>query len=39
MGIWAREFGIGYPLELLKLFRWKETDFTLNWLSSAVSRF
>ena len=32
VGIWAREFGIGYPPRVLKLFRWKETDFTLNWL-------
>ncbi len=31
-GVWAKEFGIGYPPRILKLFRWKETDFTLNWL-------
>ncbi len=31
-GTWAREFGIGYPPRILKLFRWRETDFTLNWL-------
>jgi regulator of sigma E protease len=31
-GTWAREFGIGYPPRLIKLFRWRETDFTLNWL-------
>lgn len=32
MGVWAREFGIGYPPRIIKLFRWQETDFTLNWL-------
>lgn len=32
MGVWAREFGIGYPPRIVKLFRWQETDFTLNWL-------
>jgi regulator of sigma E protease len=26
------EFGFGYPPRAAKLFRWKETDFTLNWL-------
>ena len=26
------EFGIGYPPRARKLFRWKGTDFTLNWL-------
>ncbi|MBN2005955.1 MAG: site-2 protease family protein [Anaerolineae bacterium] len=31
-GVWAREFGIGYPPRIVKLFKWKETDFTLNWL-------
>ncbi len=31
-GVWVREFGIGYPPRMLKLFRWKETEFTLNWL-------
>ncbi|HQE92837.1 MAG TPA: M50 family metallopeptidase [Anaerolineae bacterium] len=31
-GTWAREFGIGYPPRIIKLFRWHETDFTLNWL-------
>lgn len=33
---WARvktdEFGLGYPPKALKLFRWKGTDFTLNWI-------
>lgn len=32
IGVWAREFGIGYPPRIIKLFRWRETDFTLNWL-------
>jgi regulator of sigma E protease len=32
MGVWAREFGIGYPPRIVKLFSWQETDFTLNWL-------
>jgi regulator of sigma E protease len=32
LGVWAREFGIGYPPRIVKLFRWRETDFTLNWL-------
>ncbi len=31
-GVWAREFGIGYPPRILKLFKWRETEFTLNWL-------
>ncbi len=32
MGVWAREFGIGYPPRIVKLFKWQETEFTLNWL-------
>lgn len=32
IGVWAREFGIGYPPRIAKLFKWRETDFTLNWL-------
>jgi regulator of sigma E protease len=28
----VEEFGFGLPPRLLKLFRWKGTDFTLNWL-------
>src|SRR3972149_2861686 len=28
----VEEFGIGLPPRALKLFRWKGTDFTLNWL-------
>jgi regulator of sigma E protease len=31
-GIRVDEFGFGYPPRAAKLFRWKETDFTLNWL-------
>ncbi|GIK83956.1 MAG: RIP metalloprotease RseP [Patescibacteria group bacterium] len=33
---WAKvktdEFGLGYPPKAIKLFRWKDTDFTLNWI-------
>lgn len=32
MGVRVEEFGIGYPPRLLKLFKWKETLFSLNWL-------
>lgn len=32
MGVWANEFGIGLPPRMLKLFKWRETEFTLNWL-------
>ncbi len=32
IGVWAREFGVGYPPRIIKLFTWRETDFTLNWL-------
>jgi len=32
MGVWAREFGIGYPPRIMKLFNWGETEFTLNWI-------
>lgn len=31
-GVRVDEFGIGYPPKAKKLFRWKGTDFTLNWL-------
>lgn len=31
-GVWAREFGVGYPPRIIKLFKWRETEFTLNWL-------
>jgi regulator of sigma E protease len=30
VGITVLEFGIGFPPRLLKLFRWGETEFTLN---------
>ena len=26
------EFGIGLPPKMFSLFRWKETEFTINWL-------
>ncbi len=29
-GIKVSEFGIGFPPKIAKLFRWKETDFTIN---------
>ncbi len=32
MGIEVEEFGIGFPPRALKLFSWKGTDFTLNWI-------
>lgn len=32
VGISVLEFGIGFPPRLIKLFRWRETDFTLNLL-------
>jgi regulator of sigma E protease len=28
----VEEFGFGLPPRMLRLFRWKGTDFTLNWL-------
>lgn len=28
----VEEFGIGFPPRLAKLFTWKGTDFTLNWI-------
>lgn len=31
-GVKVEEFGLGYPPRALKLFRWKGTDFTLNWI-------
>jgi regulator of sigma E protease len=31
-GIKVTEFGIGFPPKLVKLFKWKETVFTLNWI-------
>ena len=32
MGIEVEEFGIGFPPRAVKLFNWKGTDFTLNWI-------
>jgi regulator of sigma E protease len=32
VGITVLEFGIGFPPRARKLFTWKETEFTLNWL-------
>ena len=31
-GIRVDEFGLGYPPRAKKLFSWRGTDFTLNWL-------
>ncbi len=31
-GIRVDEFGLGYPPRAVKLFSWRKTDFTLNWL-------
>ena len=32
VGIRILEFGIGIPPRITRLFRWRGTDFTLNWL-------
>ncbi|HEY89199.1 MAG TPA: site-2 protease family protein [Thermoflexia bacterium] len=32
LGVWVREFGLGLPPRIIKLFQWQETEFTLNWL-------
>ncbi|MFQ3674285.1 MAG: RIP metalloprotease RseP [Aggregatilineales bacterium] len=32
VGINVLEFGIGFPPKIVRLFRWRETDFTLNWI-------
>lgn len=32
VGISVLEFGIGFPPTAMRLFRWRETEFTLNWL-------
>ncbi len=32
LGVWVKEFGIGLPPRIIKLFQWQETEFTLNWL-------
>src|SRR5512147_807942 len=31
-GIEVEEFGFGFPPRIVKLFNWKGTDFTLNWI-------
>ena len=31
-GIEVEEFGFGYPPRIIKMFRWKGTDFSLNWI-------
>lgn len=31
-GIPVEEFGLGYPPRLIKLFTWKKTVFSLNWI-------
>lgn len=31
-GVKILEFGLGYPPKACKLFTWKGTDFTLNWI-------
>jgi len=32
LNIEVQEFGIGFPPRIAKLFTWKGTDFTLNWI-------
>jgi regulator of sigma E protease len=31
-GIEVEEFGIGFPPRIVKLFTWRGTEFTLNWI-------
>lgn len=31
-GIRVDEFGFGYPPKIFKVFRWRGTDFTMNWI-------
>ncbi len=31
-GIEVEEFGFGYPPRIIKMFRWKGTDFSINWI-------
>lgn len=31
-GITILEFGIGFPPRIIRLFTWRETEFTLNWI-------
>lgn len=28
----VEEFGFGYPPKMFKMFRWRGTDFTMNWI-------
>ena len=32
VGITILEFGLGFPPKVRKLFTWRETEFTLNWI-------
>jgi regulator of sigma E protease len=32
LGIPVEEFGLGYPPKMLSLFKWRGTEFTLNWI-------
>ncbi len=32
VGVEIEEFGFGYPPKMVKLFTWKGTDVTLNWI-------
>ncbi|MEZ4666949.1 MAG: site-2 protease family protein [Anaerolineae bacterium] len=32
VGITILEFGLGFPPKIRRLFTWKETEFTLNWI-------
>jgi regulator of sigma E protease len=32
VGITILEFGLGFPPKVCKLFTWRETEFTLNWI-------
>jgi regulator of sigma E protease len=31
-GVEVEEFGFGFPPRITRLFRWKGTDYTLNWI-------
>lgn len=31
-GVKVEEFGLGYPPRAMKLFKWRGTNFTLNWV-------
>lgn len=32
MGVGVDEFGLGFPPRMVKLFHWKGTDYTINWI-------